>query len=118
MRTITHVVGGRPWTDGATRHGDVYDPATGRIQAQVELASAADVDAAVGAAVLAAPAWRATSLAKRTQLLFAMREIVNARRDELAELITAEHGKVLADAAGEVQRGLEVIEYACGIGSQ
>jgi malonate-semialdehyde dehydrogenase (acetylating)/methylmalonate-semialdehyde dehydrogenase len=81
----------------------------------VDLASAADVDAVVAAAAKAAPAWRATSLARRTQVMFAMREIVHARRDELAAILTAEHGKVLSDAAGEVQRGLEVIEYACGI---
>ena len=115
MRTITHVVDGRAWTAGATRRGEVFDPATGLVQAHVDLASAADVDAVVAAAAKAAPAWRATSLAKRTQIMFAMREIVHARRDELAAILTAEHGKVLSDAAGEVQRGLEVIEYACGI---
>ncbi|GAA1766489.1 CoA-acylating methylmalonate-semialdehyde dehydrogenase [Luedemannella helvata] len=112
---ITHFVDGRPWTAGAARLGEVFDPATGAVRAQVDLASVADVDAVVAAAAKAAPAWRQTSLAKRTQVLFAMRETVNARRAELAALITAEHGKVLSDAAGEVQRGLEIIEYACGI---
>ncbi|GAA1834127.1 CoA-acylating methylmalonate-semialdehyde dehydrogenase [Luedemannella flava] len=112
---ITHFVNGQSWTAGAARVGEVFDPATGVVQTHVDLASAADVDTVVAAAAKAAPAWRQTSLAKRTQVLFAMREIVNARRDELAALITAEHGKVLSDAAGEVQRGLEIIEYACGI---
>jgi malonate-semialdehyde dehydrogenase (acetylating)/methylmalonate-semialdehyde dehydrogenase len=115
--TITHFVDGKPWSGGSTRRGEVYDPATGEVTAHVELASSADVSVAVEAATRAARAWRDASLAKRSGIMFAFREIVNARRDELAAAITAEHGKVLADAAGEVQRGLEVIEYACGIPS-
>jgi malonate-semialdehyde dehydrogenase (acetylating)/methylmalonate-semialdehyde dehydrogenase len=114
---VTHFVDGKPWTGGAARRGDVYDPATGRVTGTVDLASAADVDVVVAAAQRAARSWRDASLARRTSVLFAVRELVAARRDELAEAITAEHGKVLADAAGEVQRGLEVIEYACGIPS-
>ncbi|HWB37021.1 MAG TPA: aldehyde dehydrogenase family protein, partial [Rugosimonospora sp.] len=117
MRSVTHFVAGKPWTAGAARQGDVYDPATGEVAAKVDFASAADVDAAVAAARAAAPGWRNASIAKRTAVMFAIREIVNARRGELAAAITAEHGKVLSDAAGEVQRGLEVIEYACGIGT-
>ncbi|MGW1062406.1 CoA-acylating methylmalonate-semialdehyde dehydrogenase [Micromonospora rubida] len=112
-----HFVDGRRVDGTSTRRGDVFDPATGRRTGQVALACAADVAAAVGAAGRAARSWRDASLAKRTAVLFAFRELVNARRDRLAEVITAEHGKVLADAAGEVQRGLEVIEYACGIPS-
>jgi malonate-semialdehyde dehydrogenase (acetylating)/methylmalonate-semialdehyde dehydrogenase len=115
--TVTHFVNGKPWTSGAARHGSVYDPATGQLTAQVDLASAADVAVAVEAAARAARQWRDASLARRTAVMFAFREIVAARRDELAAVITAEHGKVLADAAGEVQRGLEVVEYACGIPS-
>jgi malonate-semialdehyde dehydrogenase (acetylating) / methylmalonate-semialdehyde dehydrogenase len=115
--TVTHFVDGKPWTSGAARHGSVYDPATGQLTAQVDLASAADVAVAVEAAARAARQWRDASLARRTAVMFAFREIVAARRDELAAVITAEHGKVLADAAGEVQRGLEVVEYACGIPS-
>ncbi|MEH0822612.1 MULTISPECIES: CoA-acylating methylmalonate-semialdehyde dehydrogenase [unclassified Micromonospora] len=112
---IGHFVDGKRISGGAQRRGDVFDPATGRRTGQVELASAADVAVAVEAAERAARSWRDASLAKRTAVLFAFRELVHARRDRLAEVITAEHGKVLADAAGEVQRGLEVIEYACGI---
>ncbi|MEU5553857.1 CoA-acylating methylmalonate-semialdehyde dehydrogenase [Micromonospora sp. NPDC047793] len=117
MKLIGHFVDGRRVSGTSTRRGDVFDPATGRRTAEVELASAADVAVAVEAAARAARTWRDASLAKRTAVLFAFRELVNARRDRLAEVITAEHGKVLADAAGEVQRGLEVIEYACGIPS-
>ncbi|MEV5767097.1 CoA-acylating methylmalonate-semialdehyde dehydrogenase [Micromonospora sp. NPDC052213] len=117
MSTVSHFVDGKRFGGTSARHGDVFDPATGRRTGQVALASAADVAVAVEAAERAARAWRDASLARRTAVLFAFRELVNARRDRLAEVITAEHGKVLADAAGEVQRGLEVIEYACGIPS-
>ncbi|MEU4642764.1 CoA-acylating methylmalonate-semialdehyde dehydrogenase [Micromonospora sp. NPDC023814] len=115
--TVSHFVDGKRFGGTSARHGDVFDPATGRRTGQVALASAADVAVAVEAAERAARAWRDASLARRTAVLFAFRELVNARRDRLARVITAEHGKVLADAAGEVQRGLEVIEYACGIPS-
>ncbi|MFG2100863.1 CoA-acylating methylmalonate-semialdehyde dehydrogenase [Micromonospora echinaurantiaca] len=115
--TIGHFVDGKRSTGTSGRRGDVFDPATGRRTAEVELASAADVAVAVQAAERAARSWRDVSLARRTAVLFAFRELVHTRRDRLAEVITAEHGKVLADAAGEVQRGLEVIEYACGIPS-
>ncbi|HEX6447047.1 MAG TPA: CoA-acylating methylmalonate-semialdehyde dehydrogenase, partial [Streptosporangiales bacterium] len=112
---IRHWIDGKAWDGEADRHGEVYDPATGRVSAHVDFASAAEVDAAVAAATEAFTGWRDTSLTKRTQILFAFREIVNARKDELAAAITAEHGKVLGDAAGEVTRGLEVVEFACGI---
>ncbi|MEV4545900.1 CoA-acylating methylmalonate-semialdehyde dehydrogenase [Micromonospora echinaurantiaca] len=117
MTTIGHFVDGKRSTGTSGRRGDVFDPATGRRTGEVELASAADVAVAVQAAERAARSWRDVSLARRTAVLFAFRELVHTRRDRLAEVITAEHGKVLADAAGEVQRGLEVIEYACGIPS-
>ncbi|MEW2378404.1 CoA-acylating methylmalonate-semialdehyde dehydrogenase [Micromonospora sp. NPDC047812] len=117
MDVIGHFVDGKPFSGSSGRHGDVFDPATGRRTARVELASAADVAVAVEAAGRAARLWRDASLARRTAVLFAFRELVHARRDRLAEVITAEHGKVLADAAAEVQRGLEIIEYACGIPS-
>ncbi|MFE9959072.1 CoA-acylating methylmalonate-semialdehyde dehydrogenase [Micromonospora sp. NPDC005299] len=117
MTTIGHFVDGKRVSGDSGRRGDVFDPATGRRTGQVALASAADVAGAVEAAERAARSWRDASLAKRTAVMFAFRELVNARRDRLAAVITAEHGKVLADAAGEVQRGLEVIEYACGIPS-
>ncbi|MGC5664688.1 CoA-acylating methylmalonate-semialdehyde dehydrogenase [Micromonospora sp. WMMD723] len=112
-----HFVDGARIDGTSGRYGDVFDPATGRRTGLVALAGAADVAVAVGAAGRAARSWRDASLARRTAVLFAFRELVHARRDRLAEVITAEHGKVLADAAGEVQRGLEVIEYACGIAS-
>lgn len=112
---ITHWIDGKPWEGVGERRGDVYDPATGEVGRHVELAGAAEVDEAVAAAARAYPAWRDTSLAARTRILFAFRELVNDRRDELARLISAEHGKVASDAAGEVARGLEVVEFACGI---
>ncbi|MCO5971101.1 CoA-acylating methylmalonate-semialdehyde dehydrogenase [Actinoallomurus soli] len=115
MKQITHWIGGKRWTGTAERHGDVYDPATGQVSGRVDLASAEDVDAAVAAAREAFPAWRDASLTKRAGVLFAFRELVARHRDDLAALITSEHGKVRADAAGEVARGLEVVEFACGI---
>jgi malonate-semialdehyde dehydrogenase (acetylating) / methylmalonate-semialdehyde dehydrogenase len=112
---ITHWIGGKPWDGVAERHGDVYDPATGQVTGSVDFASAAEVDAAVAAAADAFREWGQTSLAKRSSVLFAFRELIRAHADELAGLITAEHGKVASDAAGEVTRGLEVVEFACGI---
>jgi len=112
---ITHWISGRPWTGAAERRGDVHDPATGEITGQVDFADHEVVDQAVSAALDAFQQWRHASVAKRTTVLFAFRELLNARREELAALITAEHGKVHSDALGEVARGLEVVEYACGI---
>jgi len=102
-------------TDGAVRTSPVYDPATGAVTAEVVLATAHDVDRAVARAAEAWPAWRDTSLSARTKVLFTFRELINRRRDNLAAIITAEHGKVLDDARGEVARGIEVVEFACGI---
>ncbi len=112
---IVHWVDGKPWDGTSERTSPVYDPATGAVTASVRLASRADVDAAVLSARAAATEWRHASLSRRTQVLFAFRELVHAHRDELAARITAQHGKVTADALGEVTRGLEVVEYACGI---
>jgi len=112
---ITHWIGGKLWDGAPARQGDVFDPATGEVASRVDLAAPAEVDAAVAAAMSAFGEWRASSLTKRTQVLFAFREILNARKDEVAAAITAEHGKVLSDAVGEVTRGLEVVEFACGI---
>jgi malonate-semialdehyde dehydrogenase (acetylating) / methylmalonate-semialdehyde dehydrogenase len=114
-RRITHWIGGKPFGGVAARQGDVYDPATGAVSAHVDFASAADVDDAVATAKEAFGVWRNSSLTKRTQVLFAFRQLLDARREEIAELITAEHGKVHSDAVGEVTRGLEVVEFACGI---
>jgi len=112
---ITHWIAGRPWTGTADRHGDVYDPATGQVTKTVDFATAADVDSAVAAARAAfEDGWGRATLTKRMQILFRFRELMNAHKEEIAELITAEHGKVLSDALGEVTRGLEVVEFACG----
>ncbi|MGH3586463.1 MAG: CoA-acylating methylmalonate-semialdehyde dehydrogenase, partial [Pseudonocardia sp.] len=115
MRTVTHWIGGKPATGESDRTAPVWNPATGEQQAEVLLANRADVDTAVQAAAAAFPAWSQSSLSQRTKILFAFRELVNARTQELAEIVSDEHGKVVSDARGEVQRGLEVIEYACGI---
>jgi malonate-semialdehyde dehydrogenase (acetylating)/methylmalonate-semialdehyde dehydrogenase len=112
---LTHWIGGKPFGGVAERQGDVYDPATGEVSGKVDFASAADVDDAVAAAKEAFAEWRNASLTRRTQVMFAFRELLNARKEEMAALITAEHGKVLSDALGEVTRGLEVVEFACGI---
>ena len=112
---ITHFVNGNSWNGKADRTGEVFNPATGEITGHVDFASVAVADEVVGAAQKAFEEWRGTSLAKRTQILFAFREILNARKEEVAALITSEHGKVLSDALGEVTRGQEVVEFACGI---
>jgi len=115
METIRHWIAGKPYQRTADRQGDVWNPATGQVQAKVDFASAAVVDEAVAAATAALPAWRATSLARRTKILFGFRDLVNQRQKDLAAILTREHGKVPSDALGEVNRGLEVIEFACGI---
>ncbi|MGW5490353.1 aldehyde dehydrogenase family protein, partial [Streptosporangium sandarakinum] len=114
MKNITHWIGGAA-VEGSRRTADVFDPATGEVSGRVHLASVAEVDAAVAAAAAAYPAWRDASLVKRSRVLFRFRELMHANRDELARLISAEHGKVHSDALGEVARGLEVVEFACGI---
>lgn len=111
---LDHWIGGAPAAGTGTRTGPVYDPATGRVSTQVRLGSAADVDAAVAAARTAFTGWSQVSLAKRQQVLFRFRELLAARQDELAAILTSEHGKVLSDAKGEIARGLEVVEFACG----
>ncbi len=115
MRTIEHWIGGSPASGSPGRRSAVWNPATGEQQAEVVLASVSDVDAAVRAAKDAFESWSQSSLSRRTKVLFAFRELVNSHIQELAEIITHEHGKVVSDAAGEVQRGLEVVEFACGI---
>ncbi|MDF9815984.1 CoA-acylating methylmalonate-semialdehyde dehydrogenase [Streptomyces sp. SPB162] len=114
-KNITHWIAGQAWTGTAERRGDVYDPATGAVTGQVDFASIREVDQAVSAAVEAFHGWRGASVAKRSQVLFAFRELLNSRRDELASIIVSEHGKVHSDALGEIARGIEVVEYACGI---
>ncbi|MEM9748193.1 MAG: aldehyde dehydrogenase family protein, partial [Actinomycetota bacterium] len=115
MKTIDHLISGEsvPATSGRT--SPVFDPATGEQTAELGLASVDDVDAAIAAAASAFEDWRDVSIAKRTKLMFAFRELVDRTGDEIAKRLTAEHGKVLDDARGEVARGLENIEYACGL---
>ena len=113
-RRIPHFIQGREAGGGSGRWGEVFDPATGAVQARVALASADDVSAAVAAAQAAFPAWAATTPLQRARILFRFKELLEKHADEIAAAITAEHGKVLADARGELTRGLEVVEFACG----
>ena len=114
---IPHWIGGRRVDGASGRTGPVYNPATGRQTGAVDFASVEEVDAAVQAAKAAFPAWRATSLARRAQLFFRIRELLHERREALAEILVREHGKVFSDALGEVTRGLEVVEFCCGLPS-
>ncbi|MGC6399718.1 CoA-acylating methylmalonate-semialdehyde dehydrogenase [Sphingomonas sp. FW199] len=113
MRMIDHFLAGP--VPAATRHGDVFDPNAGTVQARVALGDAAVLDAAVAAAQAAQPGWAATNPQRRARVLFRFKELVEANMDSLAHLLSSEHGKVIADAKGDIQRGLEVIEFACGI---
>jgi malonate-semialdehyde dehydrogenase (acetylating)/methylmalonate-semialdehyde dehydrogenase len=115
MSEITHWINGKTFDDSAKRHGEIFNPATGEVSKKVAFGTAATVDVAVKAATDAFAEWRHSSLTKRVNVLFAFRELVNTNKEKIAALITAEHGKVLSDAAGEVTRGLEVVEFACGI---
>jgi malonate-semialdehyde dehydrogenase (acetylating)/methylmalonate-semialdehyde dehydrogenase len=115
MDIVDHWLNGASFDGESTRIAPVYDPAVGVVAREVRLATASDVDAAVRAALAAFPEWAETSLAKRQSVLFTFRELLNARKDELAAILTSEHGKVLSDALGEIARGLEVVEFATGI---
>ena len=112
---LDHWVGGAVYQGGSSRTAPVYNPAKGVVQKQVRLASVADVDHAVQTANTAFAEWGAMSWAKRQNVLFNFREILHTRREELAAILTAEHGKVTSDALGEIARGLEVVEFACGV---
>ena len=115
MPTITHWVNNEIFAGASSATSPVTNPATGAVTGEVALANVDDARAVIDVAAAAYPAWRDTSLAKRTQILFAFRELLNARKEELAAIITSEHGRVLSDALGEVSRGQEVVEFACGI---
>jgi malonate-semialdehyde dehydrogenase (acetylating)/methylmalonate-semialdehyde dehydrogenase len=115
MKSISHWVNGSVMADKPDRTGEIFNPATGQVSANVAFADAATVDKIVNISEKAFEQWRHASLTKRTQILFSFRELVNKNKEKIAELITAEHGKVLSDAQGEVTRGLEVVEFACGI---
>jgi malonate-semialdehyde dehydrogenase (acetylating)/methylmalonate-semialdehyde dehydrogenase len=115
IRTVNHWIGGRPVASESGRSGVVWNPATGHAQAKVDFASVEEVDHAVGIAKRAFADWRATPLSRRSEVMFKLRELVDANRKRIAEMLTSEHGKTLPDAMGEVARGLENIEFACGI---
>jgi len=115
MTELGHFVGGKPVANGHGRFSDVFNPATGEIAARVALATAAEVDAAVQNAKAAFPGWARMTPLARARILFKFKELLEKHRDELARIIGTEHGKVLGDATGEVTRGIEVVEFACGI---
>ncbi len=115
MRQITHWIDNKQFSGKVERWGDVFDPATGEVQARVALASVDQVDLAVASALRAWEGWRDVSLSKRTAVMFTYRDLVEEHRDDIARFLVSEHGKVFSDAQGEVQRGIEVIEFACGI---
>jgi malonate-semialdehyde dehydrogenase (acetylating)/methylmalonate-semialdehyde dehydrogenase len=115
IKPVHSWIGGKPAPSTSGRHGEVWNPATGEARARVDFASVEEVDHAVEIAKAAFPEWRATPLSRRAESMFKLRELVDSNRRKIAELITLEHGKTLADAMGEVARGLENIEFACGI---
>jgi malonate-semialdehyde dehydrogenase (acetylating)/methylmalonate-semialdehyde dehydrogenase len=112
---ITHWINGASWSGTAKRKGEVFNPATGLKTGEVDFAELSTIDEAIESAAKAFPMWRDTSLTKRAQIVFKFRELLNNKKEELAAIITSEHGKVLSDALGEVTRGQEVVEFACGI---
>ena len=114
MRNIDHFIAGATWASGE-RQGDVFDPNNGGVQAAVRLGSAADLAKAMEAARAAQPGWAATNPQRRARVMFNFKALVEKNMEELALLLSSEHGKVIADAKGDVQRGLEVIEFASGI---
>ena len=115
MHTIQHFIGGKLVEGRSGRFGDVFNPNTGEVQARVALADAGEMDAAVQSAAAAQIGWAAVNPQRRARVMFEFKRLVEARMDELAELLSSEHGKVIADSRGDIQRGLEVIEFACGI---
>ena len=114
MRVIDHFIGGSSFASGE-RQGEVFDPNLGRVQANVRLGTAADLERAMVSAREAFPAWAATNPQRRARVMFNFKALIEKNMDDLAHLLASEHGKVVADAKGDIQRGLEVIEFACGI---
>lgn len=112
---ITHWINGKSWTGKSEKKGNVFNPATGLKTGEVDFADVSTIDEAITSAHNAFPEWRDTSLTKRAQIVFKFRELLNEKKEELAKIITSEHGKVISDALGEVTRGQEVVEFACGI---
>lgn len=117
-RTIEHFINGEATSGAGNRTQEIYNPATGQMTGELRLANQDDVKTVVASARNAADSWSQVSLSKRTSILFKFRELLSANVDELAEIVTNEHGKVLSDSKGEIGRGLEVVEFACGITDQ
>jgi malonate-semialdehyde dehydrogenase (acetylating)/methylmalonate-semialdehyde dehydrogenase len=117
MQNLSHWIDGAPSATTPTDYGEIFNPADGSIQARVPFAARAELEVAVGAARRALASWATTSISARTEIMFEFRQLLSARRRELATIVTAEHGKVLDDSLGEIARGLENVEYACGLGS-
>ena len=115
MRDIHHFIDGASFTGASGRFSDVFNPNTGEVQARVQLATTGEVDRAVQAAQAAFDGWSSTNPQRRARVMFEFKRLVEANMNELAEMLSSEHGKVIADSKGDIQRGLEVIEFACGI---
>ncbi|HQS42697.1 aldehyde dehydrogenase family protein, partial [Polaromonas sp.] len=115
IQAIGHAINGRTVPGNSGRAQDVFNPATGAVTGHVALANATEVDAAVSAAQAAFPAWADTPPIRRARVMFKFLELLNQNKDKLAHMITAEHGKVFTDAQGEVSRGIDIVEFACGI---
>ncbi|OZB13216.1 MAG: methylmalonate-semialdehyde dehydrogenase (CoA acylating), partial [Hyphomonas sp. 34-62-18] len=115
MREVHHYVNGKVVAGTSGRFGDIYDPNTGAVQARVALATKAELGAAVEAASAALPGWANTNPQRRARVMFEFKRLVEANMDELAHMLSSEHGKVIADSKGDVQRGLDVVEFACGV---
>src|SRR4029453_8083252 len=115
MREIGHFVGGKEVKGQSGRFGDVFDPNTGEVQAHVAFAAQPEVEAAIASAHAAQPAWAATNPQRRARMLFKFLELLQGEFENLAKLLSSEHGKTIADARGDIQRGVEVVEFACGV---
>ncbi len=115
MREVHHFIGGKAVAGKSGRFSDIYNPNTGEVQARVALATAAELAAAVDAAKAALPAWASTNPQRRARVMFEFKRLVEANMNELAHLLSSEHGKVIADSKGDIQRGLDVVEFACGV---
>src|SRR6201990_694309 len=115
MRDIGHFIGGKEIKGTSGRQGDVFNPNTGDVQAKVALASKADVEGAIANAEAAQPEWAAPNPQRRARVMFKFLELIQKEYDDLARLLSSEHGKVFADSTGDIQRGLGVVEFACGI---
>ncbi|HEV7386741.1 MAG TPA: aldehyde dehydrogenase family protein, partial [Phenylobacterium sp.] len=115
MRDITHFIDGASVAGTSGRFGDIFNPNTGEVQARVALATAGELDAAVASAARAQQVWSLVNPQRRARVMFDFKRLIEANMNELAEMLSSEHGKVIADSKGDIQRGLEVIEFACGI---